>query len=100
MSVVREPRFNLGKHIYNALISVYSALYKTTSPLTMDWRTKEVSEMMGNDHELIRLFCIIKTEIYWFCKQLITESIILGMWANNEHPQMRIKIAWTARTLF
>jgi hypothetical protein len=60
--------YELCRHIFNNLISIYSALYKTTSPLALDWRTEEVSEMLGNDAELIRLFCDIKTEMFWFCK--------------------------------
>jgi hypothetical protein len=32
------PLFGLSKHIYNTLTSIYSALYKTTSPLTFDCR--------------------------------------------------------------
>lgn len=48
------------------LTSTYAALYKTTSPLTLDWRSKEVANMMGNDPHLINLFCNIKTEMFWF----------------------------------
>ena len=48
--------------------SIYAALYKTTSPLTLDWRTEEVAEMLGKDEQLIQLFCNVKTEMYWFCK--------------------------------
>lgn len=59
--------YGLAKHIYNTLTSIYSALYKTTSPLTFDWRKKEIfSEMLGGDSVLIQLFCDIKTEMYWF----------------------------------
>lgn len=63
-----RPRFALGKHIHNALTSIYSALFKATSPLTLDWRTDEVAQMLGNDPELIRLFCNIKAEMFWFCE--------------------------------
>lgn len=48
------------------LTSTYAALYKTTSPLTLDWRSNEVAAMMGNDTQLIKLFCNIKTEMFWF----------------------------------
>ena len=59
--------YGLAKHIYNTLTSIYSALYKTTSPLTFDWRKKDVfSEMLGGDPVLIQLFCDIKTEMYGF----------------------------------
>jgi hypothetical protein len=58
--------YNLNQHIYNMLTSIYAALYKTTSPLTLDWRSKEVADMMWNDVHLIKLFCNIKTEMFWF----------------------------------
>ncbi|KAF4628762.1 hypothetical protein G7Y89_g9391 [Cudoniella acicularis] len=61
----RRTKYDLLRHIYDTLTSIYSALYKTTSPLTLDWRTEEVSELLGRDQELIRLFCNIKTEMYW-----------------------------------
>lgn len=57
--------YNLNQHIYNMLTSTYAALYKTTSPLTLDWRSKEVADMMGNDVHLINLLCNIKTEMFW-----------------------------------
>lgn len=63
-----EKLYNLNHHIYNMLTSTYAALYKTTSPLTLDWRSKEVADMMGNDAHLINLFCNIKTEMFWFRK--------------------------------
>ncbi len=63
-----DPLFGLAKHIYNALTSIYAALYKTTSPLTFDWRKEEYFEMLGNDLTLVKSFCNIKTEMYWFRK--------------------------------
>jgi hypothetical protein len=64
--------YGLARHLYNALTSIYSALFRTSSPLIFDWRTDEVSEMLGKDPELIRLFCNIKTELYWFSKSSIS----------------------------
>ncbi|KAN0116972.1 hypothetical protein V8E51_002949 [Hyaloscypha variabilis] len=61
-----ETIYSLSQHLYNMLTSMYAALYKTTSPLTLDWRSKEVAAMLGNDADLITLFCNIKTEMFWF----------------------------------
>ncbi|KAL5314161.1 hypothetical protein ACEPPN_018585 [Leptodophora sp. 'Broadleaf-Isolate-01'] len=66
LKLMREARYHLNQHIYNTLTSMYAALYKTTSPLTFDWRIAEISDMLGRDPELIRLFNNIKTEMYWF----------------------------------
>ena len=62
---VTDPIYTLGRHLYNAITSIYSALYKTTTPLTFDWRKEEISEMLGRDSELIKSFCNIKTEMFW-----------------------------------
>lgn len=69
---VQEARlkYDLSRHMYNTLTSIYSALYKVSSPLTLDWRNEAVSEMLGRDPELIRAFCDIKTEMYWIRKSL------------------------------
>ena len=79
----------LTSHMYNALTSIYAALYKTTSPLTFDWRKEEVSTMLGGDDELIRLFCIIKTEMFWFGKSrdYITDSRTPGGQLLNSSPK-------------
>jgi len=60
--------FELSLHIYNTLTSIYATLYKTTSPLTFDWRKSEIAKLLGSDKELIRHFCNIKTEMFWFRK--------------------------------
>ncbi len=59
-------RYKLNQHLYNTLTSIYAALYKTTSPLTFDWRIEEIADMLGRDLQLVTLFCNIKTEMYWF----------------------------------
>ena len=58
--------YALTCHLYNAVTSIFAALYKTTSPLTLDWRTGEVAAMLGHDSDLIKSFSNVKTEIYWF----------------------------------
>lgn len=60
--------YELSRHIYNTLTSIYATIYRTTSPLTFDWRRNEVAEMLGHNQQLIGLFCNIKTEMFWFRK--------------------------------
>jgi hypothetical protein len=92
------------------LTSTYAALYKTTSPLTLDWRSKEVAQMMGNDPQLIRLFCNIKTEMFWFrgcslspemkksqlissCRSMHTPLISRRHTIQTAHPRQRKQTA-------
>jgi hypothetical protein len=64
--VEQQLLYGLARHIYNTLTSIYSALFKTASPLTFDWHTDEISDMLGRDPSLIKAFCYVKTEMYWF----------------------------------
>jgi hypothetical protein len=61
-------RYALNRHIYQTLTSMYASIFKTTSPLNLDWRTSEVAKLLGNDADLIRLFSDMKTEMFWFSK--------------------------------
>lgn len=77
-SAESETIYNLNQHLYNMLTSIYSALYQTTSPSTLDWRSKEVASMLGNDVDLINLFSNIKTEMFWFrkCSMKYTQATL------------------------
>jgi len=68
ISSIREETeaYELSRHLCNTLTSIYSTIYRTTSPLTFDWRRDEVAELLGHNQNLIRLFCNIKTEMFWF----------------------------------
>jgi hypothetical protein len=87
--------YGLNQHMYNMLTSTYAALYKTTSPLTLDWRSKEVAGMMGNDAHLISLFCNIKTEMFWFRAYFPTLSCLRRL---TSSLQKRIEIDCFQRT--
>jgi hypothetical protein len=70
------PKYYLMRHMYNALTSVYNALFKATPPLTLDWRTEEIFELLGRDRELVGLFNDIKTEFLWFREYCFQTSIL------------------------
>lgn len=67
--------YGLAMHLYNAITSIYSALYKATTPLTFDWRKEEISGMLGRDPQLIRSFCNIKTEMFWLRESSLNLSL-------------------------
>jgi hypothetical protein len=66
--------------------------------------------MLDNDPELVRLFCIIKTEMYWFCKcqsssmirqaQLILISQMGGEIAYFQKMACSRHLSWRTRTSF
>ncbi|KAH6678189.1 hypothetical protein B0J14DRAFT_650411 [Halenospora varia] len=84
-----RPKYELCFHMYNTLTSIYSALYKTTSPLTLDWRTEEVLEMFGGNTELIHYFSSIKTEMHWIQFEMANlrpeDSLIKTLVVENEN---------------
>jgi hypothetical protein len=77
LSTDHSRLYDLAQHIYNNLTSIYDSLYKRTSPLTLDWRKPEVAELLGKDQKLIRLFCDIKTEMFWFRKYSLSYNLLL-----------------------
>lgn len=91
-----NPLFGLARHLYNTLTSIYAALYRTTSPLTFDWQTDEISGMLGSDPQLIQLFCDIKTEMNWFHlnkdKLSDEDSLFKALVVENESKLVRANI--------
>ena len=56
----------MAKHMYHYLVSVYSALFKSTTPLYIDWRMSSNLELFGRDEELIATFKSLRTEAFYF----------------------------------
>ncbi len=54
------------KHMYHYLVSVYSALFKSTTPLYIDWRLGSNRELFGQDENLLQAFKSLRTETLYF----------------------------------
>lgn len=61
-------RRDLVKHIYHSLISIYTALFRTESPLLFDWRKDETYDMLGRNQTLIYDLVSIEAEMLWLCE--------------------------------
>ncbi|PVH78343.1 hypothetical protein DL98DRAFT_656220 [Cadophora sp. DSE1049] len=94
--MIHASRFQLNQHLYNTLTSMYAALYNSTSPLTLDWRTEEISALLDRDPELIKLFCNIKTEMFWFYavkdSLLEEDTLFKSLIIENESKLLRAHI--------
>lgn len=87
--------YDLTRHIYNSLTAIYAALYRTTTPLTFDWRKDEIADLLGHDPTLIRMFSDIKTEMFWFRK--LNSICRLNL---SDFKQMQKRIRYSLRTSY
>jgi hypothetical protein len=53
----------LAQHMYEMLISIYSALFKPSSPLWLNFLKDEVFELFGRDLRVVERLGTIKTEM-------------------------------------
>jgi hypothetical protein len=58
----------LAQHMYNMIISIYSGLFRTSSPLWVNWFKAEMYKSVVSDHEITRSIGIVKTEVALYGK--------------------------------
>lgn len=63
-----EYKLGVGKRIYHYLVSIYSALFRSTTPLYTDWEVETNWKLLDNDQELVRSFLDLRTEVFWYRK--------------------------------
>ena len=65
----RDNYLELSQHMYNMLISIYSTIFRASTPLWHNFLKEEVFEKFGKDHKVTERLGNIKTEmddICWF----------------------------------
>lgn len=65
-----ETKLQMGTNFYHYMVSIYAALFRSTTPLYTDFRIATNRELLGNDAGLIQAFMNIRTESFYFRKQL------------------------------
>jgi hypothetical protein len=55
--------YQLGQHMYNILVSVYSGLFRPSSPLWLNWLRDDIYELFGRDWRIIEAMGTLKTRI-------------------------------------
>ena len=53
---------DLAKHMYDMIVSIYSALFRPSSPLLLNWLKEDVFELFGKDYRLTHTLATLKTE--------------------------------------
>jgi len=69
-----------SKHMYDILTSIYAALFRTSTPLYLDWRKPENFALLGNCNETRFAFTWLVTELYWFCMKLLSIARHMDEW--------------------
>lgn len=59
----RDSYLELSQHMYNMLISTYSTIFRSSTPLWHNFLKDEVFEKFGRDHGVTERMGVIKTEM-------------------------------------
>lgn len=55
--------YQLARHLYDMLVSIYSGLFRPSSPLWLNWLRDDVYELFGRDSRITNAMGTLKTEI-------------------------------------
>lgn len=96
----RDSYVELSQQMYNMLISTYSTLFRSTTPLWHDFLKEEIFERFGRDFSILERMGTIKTEMAYTRKLLYRSSeyctswkTILSLFSPNEQIQIQIQRA-------
>ena len=59
---------DLARQMYDMLVSIYSGLFASSSPLRLNWLIRDVYDMFGGDNILMQGMGLLKTEFALFGK--------------------------------
>jgi hypothetical protein len=59
---------DLAKHMYDMLVSIYSGLFRPSSPMCLNWLKHEIFELFGQDHRITHTMGTLKTEFDFICQ--------------------------------
>jgi hypothetical protein len=65
----QDERGKLGlvQHLYEMLISIYSGLFRPSSPLWLNFTEDKVFQALGRDFRIVERLGTVKTEIGYIC---------------------------------
>ncbi|KAF7562175.1 hypothetical protein G7046_g1962 [Stylonectria norvegica] len=61
-----ECKLEAGTHFYHYLVSIYSTLFRATSPLYADFRVAATRRLLQDDEDLLQSFMNLRTESFYF----------------------------------
>jgi hypothetical protein len=63
----KDSGFSLAQHMYNMFVSIYSGLFRPSSPMWLNWLKDEVFELFGKDYRITGCIGVLKTELDYIC---------------------------------
>jgi hypothetical protein len=63
----KDTGFALAQHMYDMFVSVYSGLFRPSSPMWLNWLKDEVFELFGKDYRITHCIGTLKTELDYIC---------------------------------
>lgn len=63
-----ETKLQMGTNFYPYMVSIYAALFRSTTPLYTDFRVAANQHLLCNDEDLIQAFMNLRTESFYFRK--------------------------------
>lgn len=64
----------LARHMYDMLVTLYSALYRPSSPLRLNWLFDDIYKLFGRDSRLMLRMGTLKTEFTQFSQPTLLPS--------------------------
>lgn len=59
---------SLAKFMFDLLVSTYSGLFRTSSPMSLNWLKQEVFDMFGQDYRITHTMGTLKREFHYICQ--------------------------------
>ena len=63
-----KDTYELARHMYDMLVSIYSGLFRPSSPMCLNWLKHEIFELFGQDYRITHTMGTLKTEFDYICK--------------------------------
>jgi hypothetical protein len=63
----KNNRLALVQHMYNMLVSVHSAVFRSSSPMGLNWLKEDVFELFGKGRSITHCMGTLQTELYYIC---------------------------------
>jgi hypothetical protein len=57
----------LAQHMYDMLVTVHSSLFRSSSPMGLNWLKEDVFELFGKDHRITHCMGTLNAELRFIC---------------------------------
>jgi len=76
MCVDHEMGVGSSRQLYDMLTANYAALFRTSTPLYLDWSVEANFDRIGKSIALKEAFYNLQTEVFWFCRWYLAFALL------------------------